>query len=343
VTNKLPAGIPVTLRVFGNQPDSCDTNMVVPLGPLDPITMSQTIQGIEPVNLVRTPIGASLQQVANDLAGASGPKVVILVTDGEETCDGDPAKAIRDLKAQGFDVQINIVGFALDDDALRAQFADWAQLGGGAYYDATNATELSQAIAKVAQAPFKVLDSAGNVVATGTVGGDPIDLPPGTYTVDVLTDPEQTIDQVVVEEDKPTGAVDRYLAPPPDFINGYQTNTGCSLPGHTSGRSFEKCGYVRGIGGRRVGSACAIAASCDRFASLPSTEWAPDYQRSNQCDYRANTVPPAPCIGLNHAVAKDRDVFRDSLKICESGAPASVHPIDCIPSDCVNCPPTDAG
>jgi len=108
------------------------------------------------------------------------------------------------LKAQGFDVQINIVGFALDDDALRAQFADWAELGGGAYYDATNAAELSQAIAKVAQAPFKVLDSAGNVVATGTVGGDPIDLPPGTYTVDVLTDPEQTIDQVVVEEDKPT-------------------------------------------------------------------------------------------------------------------------------------------
>ncbi|HQY31966.1 MAG TPA: VWA domain-containing protein, partial [Thermomicrobiales bacterium] len=125
VTNQLPAGMPVTLRVFGNVPDSCDTNLLVPLGPLDPAAMSQTIQSIEPVNLVRTPIGKSLEMVASDLAGVTGPKVVILVTDGEETCDGDPAKAIRDLRAQGVDVQVNIVGFALDDDALRAQFADW--------------------------------------------------------------------------------------------------------------------------------------------------------------------------------------------------------------------------
>lgn len=204
VQNQLPAGIPVTLRVFGNQPDSCDTSQLVPLGPLDPLAMSQTIQAIEPVNLVRTPIGEALKQVANDLAGVSGPKVVILVTDGEETCDGDPAAAIRDLRAQGFDVQINIVGFALDDDALRQQFKDWAALGGGTYADAGNADELADAIARASQAPFRVLDANGEVVATGTVGGEPVDLPPGTYTVEVLTDPVQTFEQVVVDEGKPT-------------------------------------------------------------------------------------------------------------------------------------------
>ena len=52
-------------------------DQLVPLGPLDPASMSQTFQGIEPVNLVKTPIGASLEQVANDLAGVAGPKVVV--------------------------------------------------------------------------------------------------------------------------------------------------------------------------------------------------------------------------------------------------------------------------
>jgi len=211
VTNQLPAGIPVTLRTFGYQPDSCDTQQIVPVQPLDPAAMAATIQGIEPVNLVRTPIGASLEQVANDLAGVEGPKVVVLVTDGEETCGGDPAAAIQSLIDQGVDVQVNIVGFALDDDALRAQFRDWARIGNGTYFDATNAQELDQAIASAFQAPFRVLDENGNEVARGTVGGEPIDVPPGTYTVVVLTDPEQRFEGVVIE---PGGALELQLNSP---------------------------------------------------------------------------------------------------------------------------------
>src|SRR4029079_13056483 len=39
VTNQLPPGIPVTLRTFGYQPDSCDTQQIVPVQPLDPAAM----------------------------------------------------------------------------------------------------------------------------------------------------------------------------------------------------------------------------------------------------------------------------------------------------------------
>jgi hypothetical protein len=211
VTTKLPPGVPVTLRTFGYQPDSCDTQQIVPVQPLDPASMAATIQSLEPVNLVKTPIGASLEQVANDLAGVTGPKIVVLVTDGEETCGGDAAKAIQSLIDQGIDVQVNIVGFALNNDALRAQFRDWAQIGNGSYFDATNAQELDQAIAKAVLAPFRVLDGDGNVVASGTVGGDPIDLPPGTYTVVVLTDPEQRFESVDIE---PGGSVELQLTAP---------------------------------------------------------------------------------------------------------------------------------
>ena len=84
-------------------------------------------------------------------------------------------------------------------------------IGNGSYFDATNAQELDQAIAKAVLAPFRVLDGDGNVVASGTVGGDPIDLPPGNYTVVVLTDPEQRFESVVIE---PGGSVELQLTAP---------------------------------------------------------------------------------------------------------------------------------
>jgi hypothetical protein len=161
--------------------------------------MGAVIAGIEPVNEVKTPIGASLDQVSEDLAGVEGPKIVILVTDGEETCDGDAAAAIERLAADGVDVQVNIVGFALDDEALKSTFRRWARLGNGTYFDATNAEELDEAIARAVQAPFRVYDAAGELVASGTVDGGSVRLPPGSYRVVVLTDPETVYEEVVVE------------------------------------------------------------------------------------------------------------------------------------------------
>jgi hypothetical protein len=128
VTETLPEGVPVVLRVFGEEPDSCETRLAVPLQPLDPEAMSAEIQGLVVVNLVRTPLGAALEQVARDLAGHEGPKIVVLVTDGEETCDGDPAAAIQSLIDQGIDVRVNIVGFALEDETLKETFREWARL-----------------------------------------------------------------------------------------------------------------------------------------------------------------------------------------------------------------------
>lgn len=198
VLNRIPVGAPVALRTFGNVPDSCETNLAVPLQPLDPQAMVQTIANLPVVNLVRTPIGASLEMVTEDLRDAPGPKIVVLVTDGEETCDGDPEAAIRALRRQGIDVHVNIVGFALDDDALRDQFRRWARLGGGTYFDATNTEELGTAISRAVQAPFRVLNEDGEVVATGTVDGNAVSVPPGVYTVEVLTDPRQTFEDVEV-------------------------------------------------------------------------------------------------------------------------------------------------
>jgi hypothetical protein len=137
------------------------------------------------MNLARTPIAASLRLVRNDLANASGRVLVVLVSDGEETCDDDPLAAIAELRAAGMDVRINVVGFALDEHRLREQFESWARAGGGVYVEARDRAELQRAMDVTVQTPFEVL-SGNDVVATGVVGGEAVSLRPGQYRVRVL-------------------------------------------------------------------------------------------------------------------------------------------------------------
>ena len=127
--------------------------------------------------------------MAGDLADAEGLRLIVLITDGQESCKGDPEAVIRELVAGGLDVRVNIVGFDIDDEDLRAQIARWAEAGNGQAFDANGADQLETSIAAALAAPFRVLDAAGAVVATGVVGGEPVPLPPGTYRVEVLTDP----------------------------------------------------------------------------------------------------------------------------------------------------------
>jgi hypothetical protein len=180
----VPPGTPFALRVFGNrETDSCRTDLEVPLAPLDTVPTLAFVESVEAINLAKTPIGRSLELVESDLSAADGEIVVILITDGEETCEGDPAAALATLRAKVGDVRVNIVGYAIDDAGLDATFADWAELGGGAYFAASDAGQLAAALQAAAQPAFSVVDAAGAVVARGLAGGEPVTLPAGTYEV----------------------------------------------------------------------------------------------------------------------------------------------------------------
>jgi hypothetical protein len=198
VREHIPAGTPVALRVFGHKEvDSCRTDLEIPLGPLNPETAAAKIAGINAMNLARTPIADSLKAVRSDLRGQQGG-VVVLVTDGEETCDGDPGAVIDQLRSQGLDVSLNIVGFAIDDVELAAQFEAWAEQGGGRYFGADDQTGLSTAIEDALKVPFIVYDQGGNEVASGQVGGEPVELERGIYAVVVRTQPIQRFEDVDV-------------------------------------------------------------------------------------------------------------------------------------------------
>jgi hypothetical protein len=200
IRRRIPANTLVALRAFGDTYEgSCDTVLRAPLAPIYADYLAPLAAGIEPVNLAKTPIAASLAATEGDLATAPGPRVVVLVTDGEETCDGDPEAEIARLRSLGIDVTVNIVGFALDDPALDATFARWAEVGGGTYLPAADEATLSEALTQAVTEAFTVLAADGRVVAQGQVGGAPVELPAGTWKV-VIGKDRVVFDAVVLGE-----------------------------------------------------------------------------------------------------------------------------------------------
>jgi hypothetical protein len=195
----LPKGIPLAMRVFGHlEASSCRTDLEIALGPLVPAAATGKLASINAMNLARTPIADSLGKVAEDLRGASGRKVLLLVTDGEETCDGDPETVIQRLSGQVSDITLNIVGFAIDDPELEARFARWADLGNGEYFSADDRAGLDASIRSALQVPYRVYDTAGELRATGELNGDPIELPEGEYRIVVERAPPAVFEKVVV-------------------------------------------------------------------------------------------------------------------------------------------------
>ena len=208
VREVLPASVGFSLRVFGHkEADSCRTDLELPAAPLNRAAAAAKIASIEAMNLAKTPIGESLRLTAADLSGTPTPHLIILVTDGEETCGGDAAAAIRELRARGADVRVNIVGFAIDELMLEETFAEWARLGQGKYFNAKDGAELITSLAESIEVPYAVIDARGATVATGTVNGAPVTVEAGTYRVVAQTNPPRTIDSVVVAMERETSAL----------------------------------------------------------------------------------------------------------------------------------------
>lgn len=197
VETTVPDGTHVSFRAFGLVEDACNTEVLSPLAPLDRTAISAAINSVRAINLAKTAIADSIRAAAaEDLAQATGPRAIILITDGEETCDGDVASTLTNLKEAGIDITLSIVGFAIDDEALKADFDRWAELGNGGYFDASNRdglqSALSDALAEVAPDPIptraRIAPQGDTDVAPVTLAlDDTATVPPGRYIVTLDT------------------------------------------------------------------------------------------------------------------------------------------------------------
>ncbi|MEM9774284.1 MAG: VWA domain-containing protein [Chloroflexota bacterium] len=190
VNNTIPEGTPVALRSLGNRGGNlaCVTALEYPLQGMDREDLSAAIDDILPGFNTNTPLAATLLEVPQDLADAGDrERVVVLLTDGEEKCGGDVNAAIDELTNQGVSLRLNIIGFAIDDDAVRDKLQGWATAGNGFYFDASDASGLSDALSNSLASVFQLLDSDGQTVATGVVGSDAVEVEPGIYTIRITS------------------------------------------------------------------------------------------------------------------------------------------------------------
>jgi hypothetical protein len=188
-TGSIPAYARVAVRAYGHRrKDDCsDLELLTPLGAKNGAQITKTIQTLKPVGM--TPITAALEAAGQDFAGREGQRnVIILLSDGKETCPGDPCAAARRLHEAGIQVQINVVGFDVTAEE-RQQLECIATAGGGKYYNADTAKALQGALAELQKQVAPVQAAAA-----------PATPPPQSKTINLL-DPKNGGQAVVVPND----------------------------------------------------------------------------------------------------------------------------------------------
>lgn len=154
---KLDANTRIALRVYGHQSPrkehNCkDTELVVVFAPAaasrDAIlakTGAVQAQGYTPISYV-------LQLAATDIAGEPDQRTIVLVSDGKETCEGDPCAVAKALAEADTKLVVHTIGFNVDV-AARYQLQCIAKVARGTYSDAANAADLGDKLGEVATAP----------------------------------------------------------------------------------------------------------------------------------------------------------------------------------------------
>jgi Ca-activated chloride channel homolog len=144
----LPEDANVMLRVYGHKGSNADkdkklscesTEVMYPLGTYDVGAFQESLSKFKPTGW--TPLAASITAAEKDLQGKEGNNVVYIVSDGIETCDGNPVEAAKKLHESNIKAEVNIIGFDVDNKGQQ-QLKAVAKAGGGEFQSVSSQKEL---------------------------------------------------------------------------------------------------------------------------------------------------------------------------------------------------------
>lgn len=200
-----PEDLDLALRAYGSSSPSdsnncADSTLLVPFAAQNREPIRHAISGLRPLG--QTPIAYALKQASRDFGSMEDDRAVVLVTDGIESCGGDPVQAARDLRAQG--IKVHVIGFGLGSAADE----DWASLqavadaSGGHYVTAGSAEELKAALEQTVATSYSVFKGSIEV-ATGSLGSQgPVYLPEGEYRVVLHSSPPAAVPVNLASRDR---------------------------------------------------------------------------------------------------------------------------------------------
>jgi Ca-activated chloride channel family protein len=140
------------LLTYGNRrKSSCsDFTLVSKPEDYDQKTMLRNIRRMKPYG--RSPIADALKKAAASLPQQNAH--ILLVSDGEESCGGDPCAVAKELRRSNPDLQIDVIGFR---DEKEAQLECIAENGNGAFVFANNTERLKTLLAGVQAKAISVM------------------------------------------------------------------------------------------------------------------------------------------------------------------------------------------
>ncbi|MEK4920834.1 VWA domain-containing protein [Cytobacillus sp. FSL R5-0569] len=160
----LPEDVNLSLRVYGHEGSGSDADKKMSCAAIELVYESQTyneselssaLDSFQPAGW--TPLAQSIKEAKKDLSKYSGEEhknVVYIVSDGIETCDGDPVAAAKELKVSGISPVVNVIGFDLagkDEQQLK----DIAKAADGSYVNVNNQNQLNNELNKTVNESLK--------------------------------------------------------------------------------------------------------------------------------------------------------------------------------------------
>lgn len=148
----MPEGANVSLRVYGHKGSNNDsdkqlscgsTELLYDLKEYNQSEFAESLGSFQPTGW--TPIAKAINEAKADFEKADKPgqNIIYVVSDGVETCDGDPVQAAKSLHDSDIEAVVNIIGFNVDS-AGQKQLLEVAQAGGGEFETVDSAEDFNQ-------------------------------------------------------------------------------------------------------------------------------------------------------------------------------------------------------
>ncbi|MFS0919823.1 vWA domain-containing protein [Brevibacillus sp. 179-C 1.1 NHS] len=149
----LPKEAKISLRVYGHKGSNADehkqlscssSDLIFPLQSVDSKGLKQALELVEPTGW--TSIAHSLRLAQQDLAAFEADKntnIIYLVSDGIETCDGDPVAVAKELSQSKIMPLLNVIGFDVNTEGQK-QLKEIAHASEGLYANVTNREQFKQ-------------------------------------------------------------------------------------------------------------------------------------------------------------------------------------------------------
>lgn len=151
LVSDLPADTRMALMAYGHtrEKDCNDIELLSALGKDTPDMLSKLIGSLTPTG--KTPIAGALEKSKDAFKGLEGQNNnIVLISDGIESCDGDPCAVAKSLGESGIKVRAHVIGFGVSKDESK-QLGCIAENSGGKYFDASSTESFNEAVAEVTQ------------------------------------------------------------------------------------------------------------------------------------------------------------------------------------------------